>query len=62
MDNSLATTFAAMLESLWRRLVGTMADASIIGSVTWADLLVAATFLALTVVGMIVAELVVRRC
>jgi small-conductance mechanosensitive channel len=39
-----------------------MADAGIVGAVTWADVLVAATFLALALLGTIVAALVVRRC
>ena len=31
MDNSPATAFAAILESLWRWLIGSMADAGIVG-------------------------------
>jgi hypothetical protein len=62
MSNSLATALAAMLESLWRWFIGATAGASIIGTVTWADVLVAATFLALALLGTIVTALVVRRC
>lgn len=62
MNNSLATALAAMLESLWRWFIGATAGASIIGTATWADVLVAATFLALALLGTIVTALVVRRC
>lgn len=52
---------AATLEAMWRQLVGPAADANVVGSITWAQLLVSASFLALALVGTAVAAWVVRR-
>jgi len=52
---------AATLESMWRQLVGPAADANVVGSITWAQLLVSASFLALALVGTAVVAWVVRR-
>jgi small-conductance mechanosensitive channel len=62
MDNPPATAFAATLESLWRHLLGAWADARIAGTITWADVFVIGTSLALALLASIIAALIVRRC
>lgn len=55
-------SFASMLESLWRKLIGTAADEHVVGSLTWADLLVTASFLGLALLVTLVAAWALRRC
>jgi len=50
------------LESLWGRLIGPAAEARVFGELTWADLLVTASYLALALLGTLVAAWAVRRC
>lgn len=54
---------AGRLESLWRWLIGPAADARVFsGELTWAHLLVTASYLVLALLGTLAAGWAVRRC
>ncbi len=62
MTHSPAVSFVTIIESLWRRLIGAVADDNAVGTLTWADVLAIASCLALALMCTIVAAWFVRRC